>query len=377
MRLITIAESYLGKLTKVAESLGIPQNKLEANINEIDPSGKYGLFILRLIANKNVRIPEDNTRIKEAIDNFSKYKRKLAIKDINKYNILHDIEVAVEPYIGSQSKRKGGLDIDILSLPGVKVINRYNNFTTVSVVDVESLKQIGEGTKWCTRGSYANCQADSYLQEHDVIYVVLQGNVPIIQYTPDFDQVMDRNDVLLSSSEPIAGIEKIIPLEKSHKYQEAKIEGDYESMTTIMLDYALNVIQGELPEEYENYISRNPHAAYYYAKQFKGRWSEAEPVIMQTVDSLVYYAASVLKRRWFEAEPQLLGFLENRTPYNAAGWAVLYAKLAVKGRWLEGEPYIINSLDKVHEYRDFLKQLNPSLDKDFVVWMSEQSNISW
>lgn len=354
MRLATIAESYLGKLRRTADYLGISPSELESSINEIDPSGKYGIFILKLIANKNVRVPEDNIRIKEAIDNFVKYKHKLDVKDINKYSSLRDVETAVEPYLGSKPKRKGGLDINILSLPGVEVVNRYKNFTTIMVTDPESLMQIGEGTKWCTRGSYVNCQAKAYINEYSAIYVVLEDNVPIIQYTPDFEQVMDRNDVSLSIHKPIDNIDEIIPLENSFLYQEAMDTGDLGALVAIMLDYALNVIQSELPEKYEKYIIQSPSNAYYYARQFKGRWPEAEPIIIQDIDALVYYAISVLKGRWLEAEPRLLEMLEERGPYAAAAWATMYAKLAVRDRWPEGEDYIFNSKEHTAEYKHFL-----------------------
>ncbi len=362
MRLVTIAESYLGKLRRTADYLGISPSELESSVNKIDPSGKYGIFILKLIANKNVRVPEDNIRIKEAINNFVKYKHKLDIKDINKYNSLHDIETSVEPHLGSKPKRKGGLDINISSLPGVEVVNRYKNFTTIMVTDPESLKQIGEGTKWCTRGSYANCQAEAYINEYDAIYVVLEDNVPIIQYTPDFEQVMDRDDISLSIHEPIDDIDKIIPLENNFLYQEAMAvatdgrgdSADLHTLATIVLDYALNVIQRELPPKYEKYIIQSPSNAYYYARQFKGRWPEAEPVIIQEIDSLVYYAISVLKGRWLEAEPRLLEMLEEKSPYVAATWATMYAKLAVRSRWPEGENYIFNSIEHVAEYKHFL-----------------------
>ena len=47
--------------------------------------------------------------------------------------------------------------------------------------------------------------------------------------------------------------------------------------------------------------------AFWYAKEMiKGRWKEAEPVIMQDPEHAYRYATSVIKDRWEEAEPYIM-----------------------------------------------------------------------
>ena len=49
---------------------------------------------------------------------------------------------------------------------------------------------------------------------------------------------------------------------------------------------------------------KNPSAAYQYAIYvIKGRWPEAEPIIMKDPESAYKYAKDVIKGRWPEAEP--------------------------------------------------------------------------
>jgi len=44
--------------------------------------------------------------------------------------------------------------------------------------------------------------------------------------------------------------------------------------------------------------------AYWYAhKVIKGRWEEAEPIIMTSPEETCYYARNIIKGRWKEAEP--------------------------------------------------------------------------
>jgi len=52
---------------------------------------------------------------------------------------------------------------------------------------------------------------------------------------------------------------------------------------------------------------KDPKAAYWYAYQIiKGRWPEAEPVIMKDPEYAYYYASDVIKGRWSEAEPYIM-----------------------------------------------------------------------
>jgi hypothetical protein len=82
-------------------------------------------------------------------------------------------------------------------------------------------------------------------------------------------------------------------------------------------------------------IKRIPKYSYQYAYFIiKGRFLEAEPVIMTSTPFSYYYAGDIIKGRWVEAEPIIM-----KDPY----YAFWYAKTILYSRWTEAEPYIMES----------------------------------
>ena len=55
-----------------------------------------------------------------------------------------------------------------------------------------------------------------------------------------------------------------------------------------------------------NAIKKSPDLAYYYAVNVvRGRWEEAEPVIIKDPEWAYRYARDILRARWPEAEPHI------------------------------------------------------------------------
>jgi hypothetical protein len=91
---------------------------------------------------------------------------------------------------------------------------------------------------------------------------------------------------------------------------------------------------------------KDPECGYKYARDIlKGRWEEAEPVIVKDSWSASQYAEDILSKdpkwtsikghengRWPEAEPYIMK--DPGSSYN-------YAKDVIKGRWREAEPAIM------------------------------------
>ncbi len=197
MKLSLISENIEDFIPTIVKRENITPQQALNNILACYPSGAKGKeadFIAKLWANNKIRLPEDTSRAIEAITNFKKYKPRLVIKDINQYKTITEIETAVEPYTGTSSKSSGGLGFNPLSLPGTRLINSDGPFIVVRVTDVESLKDLGEGTKWCTRRSFKECAADNYMKELGSVYIIFNGDKPLVQYSPDYEQVLD--DVL-------------------------------------------------------------------------------------------------------------------------------------------------------------------------------------
>ena len=76
-------------------------------------------------------------------------------------------------------------------------------------------------------------------------------------------------------------------------------------------------------------------------KVIKGRWSEAEPIIMKDPRYASWYALNIIKGRWPKAEPTIM---EEPT---LACW---YACEVIKDRWPEAEPIIMRNAYRWLDY---------------------------
>lgn len=114
------------------------------------------------------------------------------------------------------------------------------------------------------------------------------------------------------------------------------------SWSSFIVDYAHDVIKGRWPEA-EPIILTRPSSSYLYAQRIiKGRWPEAEPLIMKHPNFAYKYANWVIKGRWPEAEPIIMKY--------EAFTAMEYARDVIKGRWLEAESFIMAFNDDRNQY---------------------------
>ena len=91
---------------------------------------------------------------------------------------------------------------------------------------------------------------------------------------------------------------------------------------------------------------KKPQAAVLYADWvIRGRWREAEPIIMQDAESAARYAEVVIRHRWKEAEPTIM---------QSAKAASIYASRVIRGRWREAEPIICKAEAARYYARDVL-----------------------
>lgn len=93
---------------------------------------------------------------------------------------------------------------------------------------------------------------------------------------------------------------------------------------------------------------RNPYKALCYARNvIKGRWKEAEPIILMDAKSSYIYC-SHLDFRWKEAEKKII-----KDPL----LAYLYAQFVIKNRWRNAEPFIEKDANAAYMYaKNILKK---------------------
>ena len=247
---------YDTQLKAVSKSAGINPDDLMAIIDGIDQNNKNTGFILKLLKTKNIILPEDGARVKDALSNFQVMQGRLANKDINKYQTLNELEDALSKIEGTGSKRSGKLQVNPKSLPGVQLVDSNGNSKLYSIVGslgagsgsgATSLARLGIGTKWCTRSDYTDCQANAYISHFGKMFIIVEDNKPIIQFTPDFSQVMDADN---------SKVPPDVFIKATHTFTNFK-------------DLTIS----------------NPDMAYGYAKHIiKGPWPEGEETIREDAD---------------------------------------------------------------------------------------------
>jgi len=88
--------------------------------------------------------------------------------------------------------------------------------------------------------------------------------------------------------------------------------------------------------------SQDPKQIYFYAAEVKkGRWPEAEPILLTHPYWAYVYANNILKSRWPEAEPMIIDCPQT---------AYKYARDVIKGRWPEAEDSLITTPSAAYRY---------------------------
>ena len=126
--------------------------------NKADPTKKkiHTQWILDQYKNGNITQGQ-HPRIKEALSNFEKHKGKLPPeqRDINQYPSLSHIEKAVEPHLGTTTKRQ---QKKAIKSEGADLVhNDEERGVTVHHIKTEQAScSYGDGKKWCTAGKKDN-----------------------------------------------------------------------------------------------------------------------------------------------------------------------------------------------------------------------------
>jgi hypothetical protein len=179
----------------VAQKLGITDEELKQWVNQVDftPNKSFAVWVLKGLKKGDFQL-EDQARISDVIRNYSRLRTMRIIDDIFTFPNLNELENTIAALSGRGSKRQGYSGINPETLPGVKKTYERPDLTVFNVTDPKSLAEMGEGTKWCTRKSFQNCMAASYIKNQGSINVGYRDGKPFVQYNPDFSMVNDVND---------------------------------------------------------------------------------------------------------------------------------------------------------------------------------------
>ena len=262
----------------------------------------------------------------------------------------------------------------------------------------------GKGTDWCTTKPFANFY-ETYFYRNNVTLIYFLNKTTgnkwaIAAQTPytGSNSFFDKNDHPLDQetfdAQTMLDSQKYInmALGNTHQASIAPSRDEYKRR--------VSYIEAKLPfrqedpkvEEYLLYIK---HVGYIlkYCINVKGRWPEAEPIIMRDAANAFLYAKEIIGGRWKEAEPYIfkslgevdkyiLEFIGTRMPdaepiimRNPIG-AARYAVNVLGKKWPAAEPAIFSNVSASLQYVAVLDH-NEKLPKemeDKIMRLSEDND---
>ena len=92
--------------------------------------------------------------------------------------------------------------------------------------------------------------------------------------------------------------------------------------------------------------SNAPFWCYWYALNVKGKWPEAESIILTSPQYAHNYAENIIQGKWPEAESIILTNPE---------YAYMYARYVIEGKWPKAESIILTNLHYAFLYAEFVE----------------------
>lgn len=138
---------------------------------------------------------EDKSRVVQAMDNFSKYSKKLELKDINQYKDLSDLEDKLSAFGDDDAKSNRQLDrekeSEFFKSKDAKIFYQDDKIKVIVPNTEEASCYFGQGTKWCTAADKNNL-FNSY-NKSGKLYIVFAGGKKY-QFHFKNEQFMDDAD---------------------------------------------------------------------------------------------------------------------------------------------------------------------------------------
>jgi hypothetical protein len=283
MKLSLLIEAVQDLIDEISRQSNLNSNDVIKLINKCTNNSQHRKFILRQWYKNNISLPDDIDKVKSVLATFIKMNAKLSNKNILSYKSFDDIINTLDRY----AHVKPAEHSSITNLPGVNVNGQNGPHICLVIRDSNSLAQLGEGTRWCTRKSHGENYADDYIDEFGWVGQIWTGNKPAIQFTSDYSESVDVND------EPatLEYFKNIIPYISPNNPPE------------VLCNFMSKIIKGRWPEA-EKVLIKYPKWIYVICRDvIHGRWPEAEPVIIKDPRFACLYACNILRQRWKEAEP--------------------------------------------------------------------------
>lgn len=251
-------------------------------------------------------------------------------------------------FVDTKSQQKSITQIKRSKVPGKAItLDETNKWLIVIPLDKDASCYHGRNTDWCTTKPNASYFEKYFYDKNIVLIYFLQketGKRWAIACHRKLDKIemFDQRDnsINVDQFQQQTGLDpmkyKDMALDKQHtpKYDQSK-QQYVEALAIIQQATPFTKVDPQL--EQALLFAKDMSSIVEYCAEVKGRWDVAERLCIQNICSIVDYAKDVIKGRWPEAESVVLekGDLDS---------LVKYAVNVIKGRWPEAEPNIIAKL---------------------------------
>jgi hypothetical protein len=254
-----------------------PEDVLE-QVENMDPTRnkQFVLWLVKQLTKRQFRL-EDAPRVTELLNNFISVKTRLPVeqRDIGRFD-FYKLDDLIDKTLNVELEKDTATSNGTFPVvPDSKVL--YNGpLGQLAIPETEEAScELGRGTKWCTAAEKNNM----FIQYADdgPLYVWRDKNGEKYQFHFGTRQCMDSKD------RPI-------------------------DATTLEYFRTKHPVISKLFAKAEAEALESPYSAYLYASDvIKGRWPEAEAVMIDNIDDvapyeLLLYATEVLRGRWHEVE---------------------------------------------------------------------------
>lgn len=200
------------RVTLLSKKYNLPLEKIKEIIPlDISKKGLYLEWLIRMVKNGVIRIPEDNSKVIERLTQFNKLKNSPKFKpvvdnvqinnpaDINSYRTYGDLAKAIE-YSLSGGQQSRGEQFKAKAVAGSKEIIRKGNFSVVKITSAEASSELCKGTEWCVKDPR---YFEQYrINENNPLFLVFQDGQKLALINFESQQIMDKWDNPIDISKP-------------------------------------------------------------------------------------------------------------------------------------------------------------------------------
>lgn len=154
-------------------------DKFLDKLGEVDPTpnGIYMPWIARLVLTKpNENRAEDLDRVRQDLQAFEKFKRKIERKDINQYKSFADLYDAIAPFLeprepteDEKAKADAAAELEKTRSDIIHVYEGPEGWIRIPTTQAAAML-LGKGTRWCT-AAHTNNRFE-YYNETDHLFVI-------------------------------------------------------------------------------------------------------------------------------------------------------------------------------------------------------------